>query len=105
MDPPSLERGNGMIFCATVNLLGEKIGLAPAGLGISFEPFTSFFPEVGPNAYLLFRKVRRIFDPKGLCAPGRQVFTKEEYDYFPDAILAGVNKMRQLHGMPPVEKK
>ena len=93
-----------MVLAATINLFADKIGLAPTGIGISFEPLTSFFPEMGPNAYLFFRKIRKVFDEKGLCAPGRQIFTKEEYDQFPDAILAGVNKMRQFYGMPAVEK-
>ena len=59
---------------------------------------------MGPNAYIFFRKIRNVFDAKGLCAPGRQVFTQEEYDRFPDAVLAGINKMRQMYGMPAVEK-
>jgi hypothetical protein len=93
-----------MVMSAMINLFADKIGLAPTGIGISFEPITSFFPEMGPNAHLLFRKIRRVFDPQGLCAPGRQIFTKEEYEHFPDPMLAGINKMRQLHGMTPVEK-
>ena len=105
MDPASLEKGNAMILSGTVNLFAEKLGLAPTGIGASFEPFTSFFPEQGPDAYRLFRKLRKVFDPQGLCAPGRQVFSREEYDNFPDAVLAALNKLRQMHGMPPVEKK
>jgi hypothetical protein len=46
-----------------------------------------------------------VFDPQGLCAPGRQVFTENEYEKFPDAVLAAINKLRQLHGMQPVVKK
>jgi uncharacterized protein YkwD len=105
MDPASLEKGNAMILSGTVNLFAEKLGLAPTGIGASFEPFTSFFPEQGPDAYRLFRKLRKVFDPQGLCAPGRQVFSREEYENFPDAVLAALNKLRQMHGMPPVEKK
>jgi hypothetical protein len=104
MDPASLEKGNAMILSGTVNLFAQKIGLAPTGIGGSFEPLTSFFPEQGPNAYLLFRKLRKVFDPQGLCAPGRQVFTREEYRNFPDAVLTAINKLRQLHGMQPVAK-
>ncbi len=105
LDPAALERGNRMIMSGTVNLFAEKIGLAPTGIGVSFEPFTSFFPELGPNAYLFFRKLRKVFDPQGLCAPGRQVFTREEYEKFPDAVLAVLNQLRQMHGMQPVSKK
>ena len=61
-------------------------------------------PEVGPNAHLMFRKIRDMFDPNGLCAPGRQIFSKEEYDGFPEQALAGLNKIRQMHGLDPVER-
>ena len=104
-DPRLLERANSIVACATVNLFAEDVGTAPTGVGISLEPFTSCFPEIGPDAFLFFRKMRTIFDPKGLCAPGRQVFTEEEFKNFPDQALAGLNKMRQLHGMEPVVKK
>jgi hypothetical protein len=105
MDPAALEKGNAMILSGTVNLFARKIGLAPTGIGVSFEPLTSFFPEQGPHAHRFFRTLRTVFDAQGLCAPGRQVFTREEYGKFPDAVLAALNKLRQLHGMPPVSKE
>ncbi|MBW1853411.1 MAG: FAD-binding oxidoreductase [Deltaproteobacteria bacterium] len=49
MDPSAIERGNGMVMSAMINLFADKIGLAPTGIGISFEPITSFFPEMGPR--------------------------------------------------------
>jgi len=74
------------------------------GFGGPVEPLISFFPEMGPNIHLLLRKLRKVFDPNGVCSPGRQVFTEEECRAFPDEKVAGINKMRQLLGMNPVEK-
>ncbi len=45
-----------------------------------------------------------MFDPNGLCAPGRQIFSKEEYDGFPEQALAGLNKLRGMHGKDPIER-
>jgi hypothetical protein len=62
------------------------------------------FPEQGPNAHLFLRKLRKVFDPNGVCSPGRQVFTEEEWKEFPEEKLAGINKARQVFGMKAVEK-
>lgn len=102
--PDLLKQAQGLVACGIINTIADKFGPGANGLGVSIEPITSFVPEVGPNAHLLFRKIRRIFDPNGLAAPGRQVFTQEEYDNFPEEALAGLNKLRQIHGMPVVEK-
>jgi len=102
--PELLQRGQALVACGIINTIADSYGPGANGLGVSIEPITSFAPEVGPNAYLLFRKIRDMFDPKGLCAPGRQIFSKEEYDNFPDEALAGLNKLRQMHGLPQVEK-
>jgi hypothetical protein len=93
------------VLSGVVNVIADQFGAGANGLGVSIEPLTSFFPEVGPNAHHFFRKLRTVFDPNGIYVPGRQVFTKPEYDAFPDQILAGLNKMRALHGMPAVEKE
>jgi hypothetical protein len=102
-DPHSLEK------CATITIYGTIRNACerkshPVGLGFTVEPFTSFFPELGPNAYLLFRKLRKLFDPNNVCSPGRQVFTQEEFEAFPDQLAQGINKLRQLFGSRPVEK-
>ena len=102
--PELLQRGQALVVCGIINTIADKYGPGANGLGVSIEPVTSFMPEVGPNAHLLFRKIRDIFDPSGICAPGRQVFSKAEYDAFPEEALAGLNKMRQMHGLPPVVK-
>ena len=70
---------------------------------LNAEPFTTMFPEAGPNGHLFMRKIRKVFDPNGVASPGRQVFTEEEWQQFPGEIKAVVNKMRELQGMKAVE--
>lgn len=69
---------------------------------VNVEPFTTMFPEAGPNAHLFMRKIRKVFDPNSVASPGRQVFTEEEWQQFPGEVKAAVNKMRELNGMKPV---
>ena len=104
-NPELLQRAQALVSCGIINTIADKWGCGANGLGASIEPITSFMPEVGPKAYLYFRKIRDIFDPRGICAPGRQIFSKEEYAAFPDEGLAGLNKLRQMHGLPSVEKE
>lgn len=103
MDTGSLEK------CATITMYSAIKNAAerkctPFGFGGPAEPLVSFFPEQGPNVHLLLRKLRRVFDPNGISCPGRQVFTEEEYKAFPEHTAEGINKMRQLFGMSPVER-
>jgi hypothetical protein len=70
---------------------------------VNAEPFTTMFPEAGPNSHLLMRKIRKVFDPNSVASPGRQVFTEDEWQQFPEEIKNEVNKMRKLQGMVPVE--
>jgi len=102
--PELLQQGQALVVCGIINTIADKYGPGANGLGVSIEPVTSFMPEVGPNAHLLFRGIRDIFDPNGLCAPGRQIFSKKEYDAFPEQALAGLNKLRQMHGAKPIER-
>jgi hypothetical protein len=69
---------------------------------VNVEPFTTMFPEAGPNAHLFMRKIRKVFDPNSVAAPGRQVFTEQEWQQFPQEVKAAVNTMRELNGMPAV---
>lgn len=69
---------------------------------LNVEPLTTMFPEAGPNAHLLMRKIRKVFDPNGVCAPGRQVFTEEEWQRFPAEVKNAVNKMRALQNLPEI---
>ncbi|MBN2108708.1 MAG: FAD-binding oxidoreductase [Deltaproteobacteria bacterium] len=103
--PELLQQAQATVACGMINTIADKYGPGANGLGVSIEPITSFMPEVGPNAHLLFRKIRDVFDPNGICAAGRQIFTKAEYDAFPEQALAGFNKLRQMHGLQPIERK
>jgi len=69
---------------------------------LNVEPLTTMFPEAGPNAHLLMRKLRKVFDPNGVCSPGRQVFTEEEWQRFPEEIKNAVNKMRAMQNLPEI---
>jgi hypothetical protein len=52
----------------------------------------------------LFRKIRKIFDPNNIYAPGRQVFNEEELKALPQEMFDGINALRGKYGMPPVER-
>lgn len=88
--------GWGAAAVAGKKLYGHLIGGTPA------EPFTSFFPEIGPNMHLFLRKIRKVFDPNGVEAPGRMVFTEEELKHLPPELSAQFNAMRKMHGMKAV---
>ena len=72
---------------------------AGVGLGLPIEPFTTFFPEVGPNTHLFLRKVRGVFDPNSVAAPGRQVFSEEECKHIPEPVSQLFNSMREKVGL------
>jgi len=103
-NPELVQRGDALILSTITQNIADKFGPGANGLGVGIEPITSFFPEVGPNAHLFFRAVRRVFDPAGLCAAGRQIFTQEELERFPRHSADALNSMRQMHGMKPVMK-
>jgi hypothetical protein len=44
------------------------------------EPYSSGSPEIGPNIYLFFRKLRKVFDPNNLMSSHKQVFTEKELE-------------------------
>ncbi len=102
LDTEKLERAKGLTVAAVTDMVSQKY---PAiGLGVAIEPLTTFFPEQGPNAHLLFRKFRKIFDPNNIYAPGRQVFNEEELKALPQEMFDGINGLRGKYGMPPVER-
>ncbi len=70
---------------------------------VNVEPFTTMFPEAGPNAHLFMRKIRKVFDPNSVASPGRQVFTEEEWQQFPKEVKDLVNQMRGMQGLPAVK--
>jgi hypothetical protein len=43
-----------------------------------------------------------VFDPNSVAAPGRKVFTEDEWQQFPQEVKSAVNKMQELNGVEPV---
>jgi hypothetical protein len=78
---------------------------APPLQGILVEPLLTAYPECGPNAYKLIRKFRKVFDPNGVCAPGRQVYTEKEVKALPEEIITFINDMRKKYNMPPIKRE
>jgi len=45
------------------------------------EPFTTQQgPGLGPNVHLLFRKLKKVFDPLNICNPRKLVYTEEDLE-------------------------
>jgi len=103
LDPKKLEKARSLTVAAVADFVSQKY--LPIGMGVSIEPLTTFFPEQGPNAHLLFRKIRKIFDPNNIYVPGRQVFSEEEFKALPQEMFDAINGLRNKYGMPPVERK
>ena len=103
LDTASLEKCLAITMYGGIRNAAER-KISPFGFGGPVEPLVSFFPEQGPNMHLLLRKLRQVFDPHGVCSPGRQVFTEEEYQAYPDEKMAGINRVRELFGMKPIKK-
>jgi hypothetical protein len=72
-------------------------------MGGPAEPLVTFFPEQGPNVHLLLRKLRRVFDPRGICSPGRQVLTEEQLKIYPEGTVRKLNELRQLFNMSAIK--
>jgi hypothetical protein len=103
MDVEKLEKAKALIVTAVTDFVSQKY--PPIGMGVAIEPLTTFFPEQGPNVHLLFRKIRKIFDPNNIYVTGRQVFSEEEMKGMPKEMFDALNGLRANYGMPPVEKK
>ena len=102
VDPEQLATSVAYMVYGVAYLAKNKIAPFPV-LGVPIEPFTSFFPEIGPNINLLLRKIRKVFDPNGVAAPGRQVFNEEEFEAFPNEVAEQLNSIRAMHDMEPVK--
>jgi hypothetical protein len=102
MDPASLQKGIGLTLYGIMKNAAARNLIF--GFGFSVEPFTTFVPEMGPNAHLFFRGLRRVFDPDGISSPGRQVFTEEELRGVPEPVVGSINQLRQMVGLPPVTR-
>ena len=103
LDPQKLEKARGLTIAAVTDFVSQKY--PPIGMGVAIEPLTSFFPEQGPNAHLMMRKLRKIFDPNNIYVPGRQVFSEEEFKTLPQQMFDAINGLRGKYGLPPVERK
>jgi len=103
-NPDEIKKAVAFSIYGITRLVKEKVGNTLMAF-IAVEPMTTMFPEVGPKAYLLFRKIRKVFDPNGVCSPQRQVYTDEEWKQMPQDIFDIVNKMRVFQGMKPIKKE
>ncbi len=103
LDPVKLDKGRNLTVAAVADFVSQKF--PPIGMGVAIEPLTTFFPEQGPKAHLLFRKFRKIFNPNSIYVPGRQVFSEEEIQAIPQPMFDAINGLRGKYGMPPVERK
>ncbi|MCK5008963.1 MAG: hypothetical protein KAS98_00665, partial [Deltaproteobacteria bacterium] len=103
IDPKSLQQAQQLMMFSIGKTIGKKIGPGITAFGASFEPLTSFFPEMGPNVHLFMRKLRKVFDPNGVCSPGRQIFTKEELQAVPPPVIEAINQLRQMNGLDPID--
>jgi len=101
-NPEEIQKAAGYGVYGMARLVKEKV--CPCLMAfLSVEPFTTMFPEVGPNQTLLFRKIRTVFDPNSVNAPGRQVYTEQEWENAPDEVKQLVNKMREMVGLEAVQ--
>ncbi len=99
--PDEIKRAQAFGLYGAADLVKNNLGpMLMAFLNV--EPLTTMFPEVGPHSHLLMRKIRKVFDPNSVASPGRQVFTEEEWQQFPEEIKDAVNQMREMHGMERV---
>ena len=101
--PEMIQKAAACVLYGMTRLIKEKVGNTLMAF-CTIEPLVSFYPEVGPNAQTFFRKIRKVFDADGLCAPGRQVYTEEEMRGLPDELFNTVNSMRHTLGMIPIHK-
>lgn len=103
LDIDKLQRARALTTSSNFNFVSQRY--APPLQGILVEPLLTAYPECGPNVYKLMRKFRKVFDPNGVCAPGRQVFTAEEVQALPDAVISFINDMRARYNMPTLKRE
>jgi len=96
-EPEGLMKSMAFLNYFTAASVKEKY-TPGAIVGMSVEPYHSFFPEIGPNSNLLFRKIRKVFDPKGIFSPGKVVYTEEELEAVPDMVRDSMIEFRKMVG-------
>ena len=71
------------------------------------EPWLSSTPEIGPNLYLLMRKIAKIMDPNNIMASNpKMVYTDEQLKARLKKGVGGLStvlKWRREFGFPPLE--
>jgi glycolate oxidase len=102
-DPDMIQKAGACGLYGMTRLLKEKVGNTLMAFA-TVEPLVSFYPEAGPNVQYFFRKIRRVFDPGSVCAPGRQVYTEEEMAALPEEVYSAVNSMRESLSMKPIKR-
>ena len=103
LDVEKLKRARALTISSNFAFVSQRF--APPLQGVLVEPLTTAYPEVGPNVYLLVRKLRKVFDPHGICVPGRQVYTEEEVKALPEEMIAFINEMRAKYNMPALKRE
>ena len=102
MNPEEITKAAGFGIYGMARLVKEKV--CPCLMAfLNVEPLVTMFPEVGHNQHELFRKIRHVFDPKSVNAPGRQVWTEEEWNKVPPQLKDMVNSMREMVGLEKVK--
>jgi len=101
-DPRALQQAQQLMLFSIGMTMQKKIGPGITGFGASFEPFTTFFPEMGPNIHQLMRLFRKVLDPRSVCSPGRKVFTEDECKRLPPELVAALNHLRLANGLSPM---
>ncbi|MCX8045075.1 MAG: FAD-binding oxidoreductase [Desulfobacterota bacterium] len=102
-DPEKLQKAQVMAISAVADFVSQKF--VPIGMGVLVEPLTSAFPETGPNANRLMRKFRTVLDPNNIFAPGRQVYTKEEFNNLPEETFQFINFLRTKYGLHSLSRE
>jgi hypothetical protein len=102
LDVEKLKRARALTISSNFAFVSQ--GFAPPLQGVLVEPLLTAYPECGPNAQLLVRKFRKVFDPNSICAPGRQVYTEEEVKALPEGVIDFINEMRTKYGMPALKR-
>ena len=103
LDVEKLNRARALTISSNFAFVAQRF--APPLQGVLVEPLTTAYPECGPNAYLLARKLRKVFDPNNICVPGRQVYTEEEVKALPEEMITFINGMRTKYNMPALKRE
>ena len=88
-----------MMFSADRIVRSINEGVGGGLMNYLVEPFTTVLGHRFSNAHVVFRKFREAMDPDSVSAPGKVVFTEEEFKNFPDTLLAPIRMMMKEAGI------